>query len=292
MFIKICDQLGVPLSPHKVTKPAQNTTFLGILLDSENHIAKLPEDKLNKYKLDIIEFSKKRRFTKKKLQSIIGKLSFAASVVPARAFIRGLIELLKKKNKKRGTTLSKMAKKDLDTWITFLNKYNGCTFFRCTNTLTNTYHNLHADACKLGFGGTYQNSWIQAPYSKKWQKCHITVLELFPILVLIAIFGKNFKNSTIIFYTDNMAVKHILTKLTSKDSTIMLLVRKLVLLLTELNIDLRSRHIKGTKNILSDRISRFQTTDALLTEHNMKLLPETIPDEWMPTDSLLERMKM
>ena len=44
MFIKICDQLGVPLSPHKVTKPAQNTTFLGILLDSENHLAKLPED--------------------------------------------------------------------------------------------------------------------------------------------------------------------------------------------------------------------------------------------------------
>ena len=100
-------------------------------------------------------------------------------------------------------------------------------------------------------------------------------------------FGKELKDSIVYFHCDNQAVVHIVNKFTSKDRVIMFFVRKLLLLTLKYNIDIRAYHVPGADNLLCDALSRFQATPLLLRHYNMKLAPESIPQEIMPSDSLI-----
>lgn len=53
------------------------------------------------------------------------------------------------------------------------------------------------------------------------QEFSITVKELFPIVAAIEIWGQNLSNCSIMFLSDNLAVVHIINKMSSKDSMIM-----------------------------------------------------------------------
>ena len=92
IFQSICQDIGIPLAPDKTTTPDTSTIFLGILLDSKKRLAQVPEEKVQIYSTDIAEHIQNGRLTQKQLQSLVGKLNFASSVVPARAFLRRLID--------------------------------------------------------------------------------------------------------------------------------------------------------------------------------------------------------
>lgn len=67
---------------------------MGLELDTLNFEIRLPQDKLTQLKLEIQKFKAKRSATLKELQSLIGMLNFACSVVPpGRTFLRRLIDL-------------------------------------------------------------------------------------------------------------------------------------------------------------------------------------------------------
>ena len=288
LFIDLCKLIGVPLAPHKISDPSKKCIFLGVLLDTEKKCAYLPLEKVKEYRIDIKNTLNKKRISVRGLQSVIGKLSFAASVVPGRAFIRRLIGLLpKSQDDFRPIKLKKSAKLDLETWDKFLVQYNGCTFFRNLRLINGKHYNLQSDAAHAGFGGTFLNNWIQHSYPKSWKKHNITVLEFYPLLVLIYIFGSKISNSIVTYYCDNIAVVEIINKLTSKNKIVMHFLRKLVLLLVKLNIDIRSKHVPGEKNILCDRISRFQEDEKLLKQYNMNSRSTEIPDFLKPTDSAI-----
>ena len=146
---------------------------------------------------------------------------------------------------------------------------------------------MQADASKLGMGATFHNNWLQLPFLIFCQSKNITFLVFFPILLLVQIFHPALKNSTILFKSDNQAVCHIISKLSSKDQEIMFLVRKLVILLTCHNIDLRSEHVPGKLNVICDKLSRFQETPSLLRAHRLSPLPVQVPPEFRPENLLI-----
>ena len=285
LLLQICADIGIPIAPDKTTTPSTNTTFLGVELDTAKRIAKLPPDKLTQYSSDIRDVLAHNKIRKRDLESLIGKLNFAASVVPARPFLRRLIDLLTTVEKPYYfIRITDSVRQDLLTWQKFLTRYNGITYFRALHIADSEIIHMVSDASKLGFGACYGSKWIQAAYPDTWQKYHITFLELYPIFVLIHIFGHLMKNSNILFHCDNSAVTAILNKQSSKDKTVMSIVRPLVLLLVRLNIYLKSKHIPGVLNILPDRISRFQVTPSLLREYGMEYRPTGIPRHLLPVN--------
>lgn len=282
-FINMCSFLGVPIAPDKTTPPSTNTTFLGVELDTTTWTARLPPDKLQTYASDLLQSCQSTKLTKKQLQSLIGKLSFATSVVPARPFLRRLIDLLPTVSKPHYfIRLTHQVKQDLNTWLSFLSNYNGLTFFRSLNILDSPAINMVSDASKLGFGACYGSQWIQAAYPLDWQNFHITVLELYPIYVLIHMFGHLLVNHNILFHCDNLSVTAIINSQTSKDKTVMAIIRPLILALIKFNISLKSKHVSGATNILPDRISRFQVTPQLLTAYGMRPDSTPIPQHLLP----------
>ena len=68
--------------------------FLGITLDAEGMEARLPEEKLAKGRRLLEEFLTRQKVTLRDLQSLIGVLNLACTViVPGRAFLRRLIDM-------------------------------------------------------------------------------------------------------------------------------------------------------------------------------------------------------
>ena len=282
-FISLCNDIGIPIAPHKTTSPSTNTSFLGIELDTVNHLAKLPQDKLSQYSNDIQQAIQHKKIPRSDLESIVGKLSFAASVVPARPFLRRLINQIHTVDKPHyRIRITQPMREDFNTWLNFLQNYNGITYFRALQIAHSSAINMISDASKQGFGACFGKHWIQASYPTEWHQHHITVLEFYPIYVLINMFGHLLKNSTILYQCDNEAVTVIINKLTSKNKTVMQILRPLVLLLIKHNIHLKSQHISGINNILSDRISRFQVTNQLLDHYGMNPQPTPIPKHLRP----------
>ena len=284
IFDGICLDLGVPQAPDKKTAPSMETEFLGILLDSGRWLASLPLAKVRSYCEELQSSSQRSKLTQKELQSVVGKLSFASTVVPARSFLRRLISRIHSVERPyHYIKLTRDMLEDIYTWLQFLDQYNGVTYFRSLKILPKNHLNMGADASKLGFGCTFGRHWLQDPYPRAWQRLYessdigSTVLELYPILVLIGVFGSAIENSSILFHSDNIGVVQVINKQSSSRPIIMEIVRPLVLLLMKHNISLLSQHIQGSKNILCDTISRFKVTPALLLRYGMDPDPTPIP---------------
>ena len=291
IYIQICKYLGVPLAPHKITDPATDTTFLGIQIDTKKSQVRLPQEKIIRYYDDIKAVLPKKAITLKKFQEIIGKLSFATAAVPGRIYLGRLFKLLAGASNKKLIYLNADEKGDLQMWLKFMKTYNGTTFFRSLQIIHGTTINLQADASKLGYGATFGKKWIQGEFSGAWTQLNIAILELYPLYILINMFGNKLKNSIVIFYTDNMAVTEIIKDCMSKDKILLFFMREITLKMLEHNIDLRAEHVPGVKNVLCDKISRLQVTTELLATHNMNKCPDTVPHRLRPTKSLLDQIQ-
>ena len=78
LFDAICDDIPVPVAPHKRTSPSQNTVFLGIELDTALGMAILPQDKVRLYAPSVHLTMQAHKVTRTQLESLVGKLSFAS----------------------------------------------------------------------------------------------------------------------------------------------------------------------------------------------------------------------
>ena len=283
-FITLCNELGVPLAPHKTEGPSTSIVFLGIGLDSQKMLAFLPPDKLERYSNEVKLCLSRNKMTLKELQSLCGKLQFSTSVIRSgKAFLRRMYDIQIGINKPHHfIRITSEVKQDLEIWYHFLENYNGQSIIRKPPFGdSNTLH-MWSDASKLGFGATYGTQWMQSKWPDSWAKLNIALLEIFPILVLVASFGPKIQNSKILFHCDNSAVVAIVNKQTSTDKLIMKVVRPLVLLLLEYNINLKTEHIPGVNNVLADSISRFQVHPALLHQYGMQHSPTPIPPHVRP----------
>ena len=93
-MLALCCNLGIPVALDKLEGPASTLTFLGITLDTVNQELRLPADKLGDILQAVTKSLGPRTTTKRELISLIGKLAFAARVVPAgRLFCWWMIQL-------------------------------------------------------------------------------------------------------------------------------------------------------------------------------------------------------
>ena len=284
VFKRLCARLHVPLALHKTEGPSTKITFLGIGLDTSAMQAFLPELKLKQYKLDITEVQSKKKIKLRELKSLLGKLQFATAVVmPGRPFLRRLYDLtIGVKKPFHYIRLNKDVKHDLLMWESFLLCYNGVTIIRQPSLADSHYLNFTSDASKMGYGGTFGSNWIEGYWPATWVDYHISLLEIYPIYILLATFAHRIQNSRIVFYCDNSGVVDILNKQTSKHKLIMHVVRAIVLTQLKFNVNIVLRHIPGKHNVLSDAISRKQVTPQLLCLYGMQPQPVKVAHHLLP----------
>ena len=139
----------------KCEGPTTRIIFLGIELDSIEMSARLPAEKLTEL-IDLREWRSKKSYKPKEVQSLVGKLNHACSVIPCgRTFLRRLIDLLKGAQRFRPfLRLNKQCQLDIAWWQEFLPSWDGVYFFDLPNWAPSPDISLSSDAAgSLGFGG-------------------------------------------------------------------------------------------------------------------------------------------
>jgi len=284
-FIGMCTSLGIPIKHSKTVSPTQVIEAHGLLLDSTKQQISLPADKLQDCKSQLTLFSQKKKSTLKELQSLIGTLQFACRAIkPGRPFIRRLINLTCGVNQPfHRIRLNGEAKADILCWLNFLQAHNGTTLFLEKDWLSSRSINLYTDAAgSKGFAAVYGPSWVAGPFPDTWAALHITIKELYPIVLSLALWGHTLSNRRVRFHTDNQACVHIINSQTSKDKLIMRLVRSLVTTSLKYNILFRAEHVPGRHNIIPDLLSRFQFQKARQMAPWLHTAPSAIPVHLSP----------
>ena len=284
-FVSLCEYIGVPLAPEKTVGPDLVLQFAGIILDSVRMEARLPDDKLAKCRQLLTVFLARRSVCLTELQSLIGLLNFTCLVVvPGRAFLRRLIDITKGVRKPHHhIRLSKGVKLDIAIWLRFLTDFNGKSFFLDDAWETSDTLKLNTDSAgSIGFGAVFGNRWLHGLWPASWKTYNIAVLELFPIVIAIHIWGSLMVDKCVLFFSDNAAVVDIINKQTSKDASIMVLLRDLVLSCLTHNILFQARHIPGLINSRADYLSRFQVVKFKELSPEADDFPTPVPENLMP----------
>jgi hypothetical protein len=155
--------------------------------------------------------------------------------------------------------LDSEARSDIKAWATFLENFNGKSVFLFDNWVSSSSLKLYSDAAgKIGYAAVFGSQWFAYKWEIHQESYHITIKELFPIVLAIEYWGFKLQNHKILFFSDNMAVVDILNKQTSREKTVMRLVRRLVITAMKFNIFFKAKHIPGKQNLVADHLSRFQ----------------------------------
>lgn len=287
VFQQCMRQLHVPIADEKTAGPATIICFLGLELDSEKMEVRIPLHKIQEIIDRIDNFLQREKVTLREMQSLIGVLNFACrAVVPGRPFCRRLINAICGLKKPfHHLRLNKGIRQDLCMWKQFFKNFNGIAVFHDRFWVSNDHVQLFTDSAAgegLGFGIYFAGEWACAPWPHNWfaagHTADITVLELFPILVALYIWGERLRNKKICFRSDNLAVCHILNSMTSRSDRVMVLVRNITLKCLEMNIAIRGQHISGISNSLCDSLSRFDQGKFRQLAPEAAEEPAAIPD--------------
>ena len=199
--------------------------------------------------------------------------------------MRRLIDLTKGiKSAHHFVRLTKSVKADLEIWRSFLDDFNGRSIF-LSDVWTDSFSlNLYTDAAgSLGFGAVFGCDWFYGGWPENWKQFNITILEFYPIVLSVLVWGYKMRNKRITFYTDNAALVDIINKATSRDVIVMIFVRRLVLACLKYNILFRARHVPGVKNVLADSLSRLQVAKfKQLAPVGVQPSPTVIPAQLLP----------
>jgi len=286
LFLDLCSYLGIPIAPEKTCGPATTLSFAGIELDSVSFEARLPLDKIDKCLSVISDFLTRKKVTLKELQSLTGLLNFACSVVvPGRAFLRRLIDLtIGIRSPYHYIKLNREVKSDLKLWQSFFASFNGRSFFLEDVWDSSDKLELYTDAAgSLGFGAVFGRKWCYGKWPNSWLHQNIAMLEFYPIVLSLHLWGHTMQNRCILFLTDNEALVYVINKQSCIDKNLMFFVRKLVLICLQHDILFKAKHVRGVYNTLADSLSRLQVdTFKRLAPVHMEGEPTDIPVHLQP----------
>jgi len=116
------------------------------------------------------------RCTLKDMQSLIGVLNFACSVIqPGRAFLRRMINLtVKVSEHQQYLYLTEETKADMKIWLSFLENYNGKSMFLNDTFLSSGTLELNTDAAQSkGYSGVYRSQWFYGSFPDDWKTLNI-----------------------------------------------------------------------------------------------------------------------
>ena len=219
----------------------------------------LPAAKLERLQREIQRCRSLKCCTKRELLSLIGLLQHACCVIkPGRSFLRRMIELAKSvRELHHRIRLNAGFRSDLKWWSSFLPIWNGsCPLSSLTMALPKM--ELTSDASGSWGCGAYTSDgkWFQLQLPESWSDIHITIKELLPIVLGVAMWSSKWKGLLVSCRCDNAAVVAIVNSGRSKVERAMHLMRCLSFFLARWSVSLVCRHIPGTQNGAADALSR------------------------------------
>ena len=285
-MLSSCQRLGVPVAEKKCAGPTSVLVFLGFELNSTLMVVRLPEEKLQRILSIVREWSGRKACKRRDLESLLGHLQHAATVVrPGRTFVRRLIELLSTvQSRDRWIRLNAAARSDLGWWLHFMEGWNGVSMMPRSSWPSLS---LETDASGgWGCGSHWGSQWFQWQWVGPAVEWPISPKELLPILFAVAVWGAQWGGRLVECRCDNMAVVSVVNSGRSQDKTLMHLLRCLFFMAAHFQVHVRASHIPGVKNVAADALSRNDLPRFL------QVVPEAVQQPTPIPQSLVDLLVM
>ena len=233
-----CQKLGVPVAFNKVEGPSPQLTFLGIQIDTCANVLSLLPLKPARISSSVKAWLSRKAATKRELQSLIGFLSrlIDASKVGSH-FIR----------------LNSQVRSDLQWWACFVRDWNGQSL---VSPLFPSASVTMDASDSWGCGALISDGkWFQVQWPLSWASVHIAPKELVPVVIAVAVWGKQWPGQTVLVCSDNMAVVAALKVGLCQDVTMMHLLCCLHFFSAYHQLRILSDHVPCKENLAADALS-------------------------------------
>ena len=168
------------------------------------------------------------------------------------------------------------ARSDIKWWSAFSSQWNGTSMLvRFSKQHPSIFVSSDASGT-WGCGAFERGHWFQLQWPQSMDNCHISIKEMIPIVIAAAIWKESWRNSSVRFQSDNAAVVAILNSGSSKEVTLMHLMRCLCFIMAKFNFVVSASHVPGKQNQLADALSRNNSEQFLLDYPQVSPQPSQI----------------
>jgi hypothetical protein len=303
----IISQFGLIVNPDKTEGPSQRLSFLGIQLDSVNQTLSCTPARVAELTSLLRSLRRERVITRRHAESLIGKLSFAAQVLPgARPFMRRMLDTVRACRSRRPSHplhIDPGFRADVHFWLRHFDSWNGRQHWRSSRESPFVFA---SDASLDGFGFYLESTpaarsvdsaaWprhlrIGAGFSGTYSPTHahlheshtqIAWLELMAVVACMITYAPRLTGQSILFYVDNLSDVHIINRQATRSKRLAPLLRRLYSLALQYNLSIRAVHRPGVDNTLADFLSR----PALHTGNHMAAWKATHPSRSLELSSV------
>ena len=253
---------------------------LGIEINAQTGVLKIPESKLQEIHKVCIQFHHRSVASRNQLQKLLGKLLYISRCVkPARAFTNRILTTLREAPTEGHIKLSSEFQKDILWFNMFLKEFNGTVEIHKVDQPLQ-YIFIDASLTRVGafmHGNVYT---MEIPLEMQ-SNLTIVQIEASNILVALTVWGEFLRNKHILIWCDNMAVVQAMKFCRIRDPWLMACARTIWLLTAQFNLKVTYKHIPGATNRYADILSRWQ----IYKDTNVPEVKQLKKCKWWPVKS-------
>ena len=270
---RLLARFGLTLSVAKVEGPAQVLEYLGVVIDSKSQTLSISDARREELLALLRGFEGRGWASLKEVQSLLGKLCFAAAVLPgARPFMRRMIDVTR--GARRRVRLGVEFHADVQYWQAHMAQWNGRAKWR---TDTRDPFMFGSDASTEGFaygleacpasrlaslptamrpGAVRVGAWAAKHVAAQQLSGNIQWGEFFAPLAAAVEYGHLLKDAHVLFVVDNESDVHVLNRMSTKEPRVCALLRALCDTALLHNFSFAVIHRPGKANVLMDWAAR------------------------------------
>ena len=144
----------------------------------------------------------------------------------------------------------------------------------------NPQFSVTSDALGTWGCGAYEGSkWLQFKWPPTMKASHISVREMIPVVRATALWGQYWIGKSVRFWSDNSAVVTLINSGSSREHSLMHLMRCLTFIMAKYNFVVSAAHIKGAHNELADALSRDNRAFFISHYPQAQASPTVVPPE-------------
>ena len=267
---RVLRKSGAEEAEHKECPPDTRQEWLGIMVDTNEFSLSLSQVKVDTLIGVLQQWVCKNDANRKEVQSLVGKLIWAAAVVrPGRLMVSRLLNFLRGMDPHRRYLITNECLADIKWWSRFLPIFNGISMFPPVDWEIPD-SSFATDACLQACGGICGNEYFHERFPGHIIQVagHISALELLSCMVALKIWAPKLSGKRIIIQCDNLAAVHIINSNKTKDRYMQDCMREILFLAALYKFEIKAVHIGTNQNRLPDLLSRWYLADSYRQEFN------------------------
>ena len=259
----IFQKAGLMEAMAKAVAPTTCMEFLGVTCNTVTMTIQISPNWLIELKQELNSWLHFTYFTRRKLESLIGKLQFVTNCVRAgRVFIAQLIGQLSNLDRNETFDVTEEMKLDIHWWLKFMETYNGISILWLEQV---SPHNawLATDSSLTAMAGVHLYQYFTVKIPDHLSHLRIVHFEFMAILIACKLWKHSLHGKQLLIECDNKAVVSCINSGRAQEENLKQMLRCLAHVSATNEFWVRATYINTKSNIIPDKLSRvFQDVNA------------------------------